>query len=312
MSNKSFFHVIYDGPALENNEMDVRDLAPALIALSDLFDEANQILNQGRVEISTQVKASFKTGCFGIELGVIQGVADTIINLFSKEEVIVAAGTLVTLTGFSAKDAGRGLIGFIKWLRKRKIKEISPVDDDHVKVILDDDEIEIEKKVVELYRNSKIQKALETAITKPLSKEGIDSFGCAKEMPVRGEDFFSISKEESEFFTATEPEDELLETVQYDAHVQAVNIAFQDDNKWRFTDGSHKFFAEMKDMAFVERIQNNKIAFRKDDLLKVRILKTQKLTASGLKPEYQILKVIEHRSAARQMELPFDEPVGEK
>lgn len=305
MSNKSFFHIIYDGPALENNEMDVRDLAPALIALSDLFDEANQVLNQGRVELSTHVKASFKTGCFGIELGVFQGFASSIKGLF-QDDPIVGAATLVTLAGFcTVKNISQGLLSFIKWLKGREIQEIVLLDNEKVKVVVDSDAYETEKKIIDLYRNERIRKALEAAIYKPLQKDGIDSFGCAVKMPQNGDDFFSISKLESQSFIATKTEDEPLEEIEYVAHIHALNIAFQDDNKWKFSDGSNKFFAEMKDIAFIERIQSNDIAFRKDDILKARILMKQKLTAAGLKPEYQVLEVLDHRSAHRQLELPF-------
>lgn len=304
MSNKEFFHIIYDGPALQNNEMDVRDLAPALIALSDLFDEANNILNHGRVEVSTQVKASFKTGCFGIEIGVVQGIPEAIKSLFQSEYTIGAA-TLVTLAGFTAKDVGRGLLGFIKWIRGRKIDDVVLLDENKVKVVIDDDQYETERKIIDLYRNERIRKALEAAIHKPLQQEGIDSFGCAKEMPEEGDAFFSITKEDSDFFVADCIEDEELEEHEYTAHIHALNIAFQDDNKWKFSDGSNKFFAEVKDLGFVERVQNNEIAFRKDDILKARILMRQKLTSTGLKPEYQVLEVLEHRSAHRQLNLPL-------
>jgi len=304
MTNKAFFHVIYDGPALENNEMDVRDLAPALIALADLFDEANKVLNNGRVEISTQIKASFRTGCFGIDMTVLQGAMASILNLF-KEENVIAAATLMTIIGVSAKSTGGGLLGFIKWLKNRKINEVVMIDKDHVKVIVDQDSFETEKKVIELYRNARIRKALEAAISKPLLKDGVDSFACSGEIPMVGDDFFSISKEESTVFVTLEPEDEPLEEIEYEAHLQALSIAFQEDNKWRFTDGSNKFYAEMADIGFLEKIQRNDIAFRKDDLIKAKIQMRQKLTASGLKPGYKIIQVIEHRSASRQLELPF-------
>ena len=36
------FHVVYDGSALDEHLMDVRDLAPAMMAISDLLIHANQ------------------------------------------------------------------------------------------------------------------------------------------------------------------------------------------------------------------------------------------------------------------------------
>jgi hypothetical protein len=37
MNNHEHFNVVYDGPALAEHRMDVRDLAPALVVISDLF-----------------------------------------------------------------------------------------------------------------------------------------------------------------------------------------------------------------------------------------------------------------------------------
>ncbi|CAB3786885.1 hypothetical protein [Pararobbsia alpina] len=48
--------------------MDVRDLAPALIAIADLLTAANQEINGEAAEVRVQVNATFKAGSFGIEL----------------------------------------------------------------------------------------------------------------------------------------------------------------------------------------------------------------------------------------------------
>ncbi|MBE6440990.1 MAG: hypothetical protein E7022_01495 [Desulfovibrio desulfuricans] len=66
MSQKTL-HIAYDGPALDTHEMDVRELAPALLAFSDMFEEANAVLNGDRAKISLNVKGSFKTGSLGAQ-----------------------------------------------------------------------------------------------------------------------------------------------------------------------------------------------------------------------------------------------------
>jgi len=38
------FRIVYDGPALDTHEMDVRDLAPALLSLSDALEEAGKTI----------------------------------------------------------------------------------------------------------------------------------------------------------------------------------------------------------------------------------------------------------------------------
>jgi hypothetical protein len=50
-SSSSEFSVVYDGEALAENLMDVRDLAPALLALGEAFEIANGVLNGDRTAV---------------------------------------------------------------------------------------------------------------------------------------------------------------------------------------------------------------------------------------------------------------------
>lgn len=81
------FQIIYDGPALTDSLMDVRDLAPALLALGDAIEEANFALNRKKSSISLKVNASFQSGCFGIEFDVIQGTLDQALSLFTDNGI---------------------------------------------------------------------------------------------------------------------------------------------------------------------------------------------------------------------------------
>ena len=44
-SNQATLDVVYDGPALSDGSMEVRDLAHAMLGIGELFEAANQILN---------------------------------------------------------------------------------------------------------------------------------------------------------------------------------------------------------------------------------------------------------------------------
>lgn len=66
-TNDMKFRIVYDGPALETHEMNVRDLAPALLSLSDALEEAGKTLYGNKTVVSVKVNASFKAGSFGID-----------------------------------------------------------------------------------------------------------------------------------------------------------------------------------------------------------------------------------------------------
>ena len=53
------FSIKYDGPALATHQMDVRELAPALIALSSMLEEANRALYSDSAEVRVNVNGSF-------------------------------------------------------------------------------------------------------------------------------------------------------------------------------------------------------------------------------------------------------------
>jgi hypothetical protein len=61
------FRVAYDGPALATGRMPVRDLAPALLALGDLFAEASQVIYPEGKPVALSIKAT-EEGSFDVHL----------------------------------------------------------------------------------------------------------------------------------------------------------------------------------------------------------------------------------------------------
>ncbi len=300
--SKTTLYVAYDGPALASHEMDVRELAPALLALSALFEEANTVLNGDRAKIALNVKGSFKTGSFGFDLSVVQDLFQSLLTFGSRSEVQSAAA-IATLLGFSSAGGMKGLIQVIGWIRSRRIDKIE-IKDSIATLSIGDEFLEIEESVCQLLRSEKIRKALEDAIKKPLEHEGIDSFGFADS---RGEttSLTIIGREESVFYAAPAATPEDLGTTEYETTLQIIGITFQDKNKWRFSDGiSSTFFADMLDSDFLARIDNHTILFGKGDIIRAQVRERKSIDTTGtMRAERAIIRVFEHRNASVQLKL---------
>jgi hypothetical protein len=300
VTTAAHLYVLYDGLALAQHEMDVRELAPAILAIGQLIEEAHLVLNGERGKVEVRVKGSFQTGSFGIDFSVAQTWADQLLGLLQSNPVVSAA-TMVTLLGFTVKD---GFIQLIRWVNNRKITKIVILDHERVRVEIDGDHREVEQKVIDLYRNYKLRKAFEAALA-PLSQDAVDSF--AVTVDPDHQHFVTIQKTERRLFKTPDPADQQIADEEFDLNVQTLTIAFQEDNKWRFTDGNSTYNAAIHDVEFLEKIAKNEIAFAKGDVLRVRMRKQQWMTGEKMKTDYEVLRVLEHRPAAHQLPLPIED-----
>lgn len=300
MSEK--FHVVYDGKALEEHLMDVRDLAPAMMAISDLLTHANKEINGDKLEIQLNVKANFKTGCFGIEfvehLSWVNQIKDLLVG--PAATALANASGILGLVGFFG-GATAGLIQIYKKLEGKppvKIEETT----DNAKVFYSETEyLEVDKRVLRLYRSKVIASDIEKML-EPLSKEGIDSFYVVKEMLDENVELF-IDKKEVEYFKFQEFDDHLSESIT-ETFLQIESISFKEKNKWRFNNGGSTINASISDEAFLQKIDSGLLRFGKGDLLKVKLKTIQFLAHTKLKTEFEVMEVIEHKTT-KQEEFDF-------
>ncbi len=103
----------YDGPALVEHEMDVQDLAPALLALAEIAKIANQKFNGDRASIKIMVNADTEQKCFQLDLSLVQSWMDQA-SLFLGKDNVKTAGQLATIIGLAGPPA-TGLF----WLFKK-------------------------------------------------------------------------------------------------------------------------------------------------------------------------------------------------
>lgn len=289
------FVVRYDGPALDEHAMDVRDLAPSLLGLSDAFHRAQQVLTPGADPVNLKIKA-FGAGSFEVSMLLTDAVGyfEFAMDALTSRPVHALGGLGVLTTSVF------GTFRAVKWLGGRPVRAVTPRSNGMVELVAaDGTTLEIPANDSKLLLDLDTREALAT-IVKPIGHDGVESLKIVDKRRI----IVDIQEEDLPAFRVPEVPSEVLGTSERDAMLQLLGISF-DDRKWRVTEGDKPFYATIEDPKFVTAIDRQEAIFGKNDLLKVRLKTTQRRTSSGtLKADYLVLKVIEHFDGGRQ--LPFD------
>lgn len=295
--SKDTFTVTYDGEALASHTMDVRDLAPALMALSTLFQEAGRTLYGDESDIRIHATA-MEQGCFAIDLTMIANHAKQLKDLLNGDNM-QAGLNLVELVGLGSAG-GLGLLGLIRKLRGKSPRVVKPIDRNMVRITMPDGlTIDVREQVSDLYRSHPVRQAVEDSL-RPLQQDGIETV----EFSRHGTDVEKIDKSEFDLYEAPSLGDEVVLEQVNTAAFTISSLAFNSSNKWRLFDGHKSFFAAIEDADFLTQVAQNQISFSKDDVLICEVRVTTKRADGELKTDYVIEKVVEHKPAMQQ--IPFD------
>jgi len=289
------FSVSYDGDALTQNTMDVRDLAPALLALGQSFERANSLCNGDRASVSLRIRAT-KPGSFEIVLSLQQLLeeateflsGDMMVSVFVLKELLIGG-------------RGQGVIGLLQLLKQLHGKKPQQTEatPDGITFEADNIKLYIPTEVARLYNDRPTRDNME-AVIRPLLKRGIDSV-VFKE---NNEEIESIQKQEAEYFNSGDYDsDNIVEHVIPRQRLQIASLAFDKDGKWRLSDGANTHWYSMDDQNFLKEIQQGK-RFGKDDILICEVLLVQNIDVTGkLKLEYAVKQVLSHIPPAKQPSL---------
>lgn len=118
MSN-AYVKIRYDGPALSGHQMDITDLAPALLGLSELCKLANRQLNGDKAAMQVFIGADQEQKCFQFNLGVVQTLWQHAQSVLENHDIKTAKEILEWL-GLIVMPAGAGA-GFFQLLVSRVI-----------------------------------------------------------------------------------------------------------------------------------------------------------------------------------------------
>jgi hypothetical protein len=291
----------YQGPAVESGAMDVRQLAPALLATADLVREAHALLGVEGAAPDVHVQAT-RPGSFIVDLLVADPhLGQQIVNLLTTRTA-QATVTLGTMVEFVV-----GSFQFVSWLRNRKIARVDEIQPGRVRVTLPDGvTLEIPPETLRLAMDKEFRRHLRTVV-QPLAAEG----GVTGLTASSGNAVATVTDADRQSFEVPPAVEEDFGESVATTVLRPVNVAFTEGNKWRFGDGETTFYAAIEDTDFLQRVNLGTERFAKNDMLQVRLRTSQSRGADGeLHTERTVSRVIQHIPGAVQLDLfaQDDEP----
>lgn len=291
------FIVSYEGDAFSEHLMDVRYLGTSLIALNELFDRTNLLLNGEGISVEISLRTT-QPGSFEIVLYLAQSLATT---PFAGGMITFAADLMSIIAGSS------GLINLIKRLKGRKPTSVSE-EDSSGRVTLEIEDLhtptmslgylrlEASAESWRLLQDKKITDAVANMV-RPLNKEGIDRMAFRKE----GQELESVSKDEVPYFQVFESTEIEEFTIPRQELIVVAPYLRSGSGKWRLRDNDSVKRYAMKDEQFNEDVVNGVRKFGARDVL-VCDVKVIINTNKG-NPQYEILKVWRHIPTERQIKM---------
>lgn len=286
MGNRVTFTVVYDG---DEHSMDVRDLAPALIAFGDLVGELNQIENGKSAQTSIRFRAT-KSGSFRVDLELVQGLLQQLQSIVTP--IKDASELLVMLVG---------LFVLLRKLRGRKPDRASVVGD-AATIEIDGATYTFPLSVIRAAESVSVRSAAQTALG-PLKSEAV------KEVRIeyaQNTELLATKSDVDPMFEVPAAAEEKIIDAERLAALTVVAPNFRDGNKWRFSDGGSDLWATLGDAKFLADVADHRVTFAKGDVLMCRVRYVQWQTPAGLRSENTVIEVQGMRRAMRQMSLLDD------
>lgn len=296
-TTKSQLEMFFDGEAVHDGRINVRDLAPSMLGLGALFESANRIMNGPRATINVNVKAT-SSNSFHIIFEVNQLLQNTGMTF---QDMISTSSDVITIlfTG------GICLFGLIRLLHGKSPK-IEKKSEGIYKLTIDGQTYEIPLSLFKLYQDTQIRKALEDMV-QPVKQTGINEFHIRDEnhRPLQ-----IVTKKDVNIFDMPTVQ-ELLSDDTSDKAFSIISLAFKGDYIWRLNDGNETISVTMKDEAFQKKVDNSLEVFAKDDILVCKLRTIQWRMQDKIKTDYEVLEVIRHILARQLPLLPLPDKQDE-
>ena len=294
-------------------EIDVFHLAPTLLALGQLIQESNRVLNPNGNDIGVNVKP-FREGSFIVDLTLFPD--SHLRQLFeflqphSLEQLKTLLEDIGLITG-GVYTATKGAIKAITYLggKPKTVEEVKPGE--FRLTTADDRSITVDASTNTLLSNSSITNNIYKIYVDPMQAQ--ESVSDVRTY-LKDDDTTSVTVSRSEMPALKEYVRPVLtpqafaevakDKTHYDVYLNPKRGPFGDDpSGWSFIRGDEVITATVKDRDFLASVESGKIRLNHSDLLTVTLLERQKLKGTIVqKPSYEIVKVTQYQQATGPQE----------
>lgn len=299
------FSIAFEGQPFDEGEIDVRDLAPALLALGDVVQAANKALNGDRADARLKVRAT-QEGSFEALLNLdVSWITDMLDVAAANPDRMTAAKDIVELVFKTGTGAGVVTVGVVQALKYMSGKKPEKVEEtpEGVSITVNNTTIQMDGKAFQLLQDQPTRENIEKFGEKTLSIKGLQNVRIGT-----GEDQepLSITNNDVSALRIPEPGEDETETNVSHATLwlRLVTPQFEDGYKWRFSDGGERrFTAEMEDTKFLNPVLAGDVSMSANDTLRCLIREEQEMRGGNLAKVVFVEKVLEHRRGDTQLRL---------
>lgn len=273
--------VEYDGPGLQSGSMDVRDLAPSLLALSAVFQEANRIVNPTVPDVAVRMRATDRGSFVGQLMLYVESLSEVLVS--QPATVLIALKELVI-------EPNTGLIGYlIRKRRERQESEETLANGDVQITWSDGATLTYPAAVLQMSKSTTIRREL-TNVVRPLDSDDCDEVRFSSTTT----ETLTISADDADAFAVED--DEQIEEQTITMLLEVVRPSF-DGKKWRVIAGAEAFWVAITDERFLAGIDSRQERFAKGDFIRSRVRFIQYQAVDGkLRLEREVVEVLEHRT----------------
>jgi len=160
----------------------------------------------------------------------------------------------------------------------------------------------VEEHTVLLLRSLRVREHLWQVVA-PIERDGVDTVALGTDERIDA----VVTREQAAWFVPPPADETVVHEDERTMAFSIVSLSFKECNKWRLYDGATTIHATISDAGFLSRVDQNVERFAKGDLLVCKVRVRQWQTAFGVRTDYEVVEVLEHRQAARQIRLPLEE-----